>query len=59
MVSVLTGHRLHARLPGRVGDVFMTRLRLLLWGLLAFVPGAVAFVSRFMASGACPGPCCK
>jgi hypothetical protein len=35
------------------------RLRVLLFSVLAFVPGAVAFVSRFMASGACPGPCCK
>jgi hypothetical protein len=36
-----------------------TRIRVLFFSLLALVPGAVAFVSRFMASGACPGPCCK
>jgi hypothetical protein len=36
-----------------------TRIKVLFFTVLAFVPGAVAFAQRFVASGACPGPCCK
>jgi hypothetical protein len=35
------------------------RIRLLFFAVLAFLPAVIAPVSRIVASGSCPGPCCK
>ena len=36
-----------------------TRLRVLLFAIIALVPGVLSAASRIISSGSCPGPCCK